>query len=119
MQKALFLLSLMVVSLSACRLGSDPGERGASGAGQADQSGFPVYQLTLEEQPANLGQLPLQLGQLAPFHGRFVLEFNGKQDWTYQVDMRADGTQIEYLLVIEGVGNELDPGDVRLVNSRT
>ncbi len=120
MRRMQWLVVILVLSLSACQLGNGNTQQGNSAVGGLDAPEFPVYNLNLSEEPANMGQLSMQLGQLGPFHGRFTLEFDGNSQWTYQVDMRSDGRRIEYSLHIEGVSENKNPGDVRLMhNGRT
>lgn len=116
MRRMQWLVLGLALILSACQLGGNAqkGSNSASGLGEPE---FPVYRLALKEEPANMGQLELQLGQLGPFHGRFTLEFDGNNQWTYQVDTRSDGAKIEYSLNIQGVTGDKNPGDVRLVHS--
>lgn len=118
MRRIKWLVLILVLVLSACQLGSGDSQKGSAGGnGQLGQPEFPTYQLVLEEKPANMGQLEMQLGQLGPFRGRFLLEFDGEISWTYQVDLRSDGEKIEFALTIQGVPSEKNPGDVRLVHS--
>lgn len=119
MQRLWWLVIVLALGLVGCQLGSGRSDQdgGKTGSGQSGESGFPTYRLKLEEKAANLGQLDMQLNQIGPFHGRFLLEFSGETDWTYQVDTRSDGANIEYFLTIHGIGSSQNPGDVRLVNS--
>ncbi|MGD2026538.1 MAG: hypothetical protein PVI99_01870 [Anaerolineales bacterium] len=119
MQRLKWFFMVIALSVIACQLGAggSQGNAGGPGSGEVGAPDFPTYRLALEEKPANLGRLDLQLNQLGPFHGRFILEFNGQNDWTYQVDTRSDGENIEFSLTIQGVESDKNPGDVRLVNS--
>jgi hypothetical protein len=58
----------------------------------------------------------MSLAELGPFSALFTLEFDGRDDWVYQVRTRYDNSQVEYNLEITGVTTSTDPGDVRLVN---
>lgn len=117
MRKILLTISILLLAAMACQFGSAESNDGKAGSSQTGQNGFPAYQMAMKAEPANLGQLEMQLGQLGPFSGRFSLEFNGKENWTYQVDIRSDGSKIEYSLTIAGIDGDQNPGDVRLVNS--
>lgn len=116
MRRIKWLVLVLALMLSACQFGSDDAKRTTGGAQLGDPE-FPVYELVLEAKPANMGNLEMQLGQLGPFHGRFLLEFDGKTSWTYQVDLRSQGQKIEYALSVQGVPSEKNPGNVRLVHS--
>ncbi|MEN8241499.1 MAG: hypothetical protein ABFS17_06240 [Chloroflexota bacterium] len=59
----------------------------------------------------------MSLAKLGPFYSVFSLQFDGSEDWVYQVETRFDGKSIEYNLGITGVTRSSDPGDVRLVNT--
>lgn len=114
----LWLIIVLVVSLSACQANSTPdapvGVPQDKGAADTPD----IYSLDLAEAPANYGDLKMNLDQLGSFHARFTLTFTGPNQWTYQVDTRSDGTNTEYQLMIEGLNASMDLGDVRLVNSQ-
>lgn len=114
MRRLFCLIVLLVVSITACQMKSAPNET-AQLPVKSEDSG--PYKLDLDKAPANLGELKMNLNQLGPFHSRFTLEFEGQTNWVYRVDTRSDGTNIEYQLVVDGVEESLDLGDVRLVNS--
>jgi hypothetical protein len=111
MRRLAWLLIVLLVGLAACQKDSGGAEAGAVNNAAA------VYALELEKSPANLGQLKMNLNQLGPFHGRFILSFDGQTQWAYQVDTRSDGSTIEYSLAVEGVSRNIDLGDIRLIST--
>lgn len=114
MRRLIWLIIVMAVSMSACQMKTDGI---ALGSGKSAGGNVNTYKLELVEDQANLAQLKMNLSQLGPMHARFVLKFEGSTSWIYQVDTRSDGTHNEYQLSVEGVEDNLDLGDVRLVNS--
>ena len=117
MRRIFWLMIVLIISLVACQSNDPP-----NGAAEAPQETNPkvsrdTYILELAEAPANFGDLKMNLDQLGAFHARFVLRFEGNSQWMYQVDTRSDGTNTEYQLIIEGISDNMDLGDVRLVNS--
>jgi hypothetical protein len=117
MRRIFWLMIVLMGSLAACRATEAP-----NGAAEVPQAASPkvsrdTYTLELAEAPANFGDLKMNLDQLGAFHARFVLRFEGNSQWMYQVDTRSDGTNTEYQLIIEGLSDSMDLGDVRLVNS--
>ncbi len=112
MRRLLCLIVLLVISITACQVNTE-----GSSSNSSDTNASKSYKLDLDKAPANLGELKMNLNQLGPFHSRFTLEFEGQTAWVYQVDTRSDGTNIEYQLVVNGVEENLDLGDVRLVNT--
>jgi hypothetical protein len=93
----LCLVFSITASLAACG-GRNPEPRPAGGGSTAAYVG-------------------LQLSALPGYHATFELLFAGQKSWRYQLELRADGAQLEYRLHIEGPGQAQNPGDVRLVAS--
>ncbi|MEJ2485326.1 MAG: hypothetical protein P8Y68_06290 [Anaerolineales bacterium] len=112
MQRLLWLIVILVVSITACQVNTQ-----GSSSNSSEIDAAKPYKLDLDKAPANLGELKMNLNQLGPFHSRFTLEFEGQTDWVYQVDTRSDGANIEFQLVVNGVEGNLDLGDVQLVNT--
>ena len=117
MRRLILLVAALVIFTAACQDNKGTADTSYQGSGPTELGSPKSYKLALEKGPANLGQLKMNLNQLGPFHGQFVLEFEGQSQWVYQVDIRSDGTNIEYQLTLQGVESGQNLGDVRLVNS--
>jgi hypothetical protein len=117
MRRLMVIIVILVVSTAACQKNSAGNVDTYQGSGPTKIQPSKPYTLDLEKGPANLGQLKMNLNQLDAFHGRFVLEFEGQSQWSYRVETRSDGTNMEYQLNVEGLEGGQYLGDVRLVNS--
>lgn len=118
MRRIFWLLIVLVGSLAACQAAESPNGAAAAPQETGPKASPDTYTLELAEAPANFGVLKMNLGQFGSIHARFVLRFEGDSQWMYQVNTRSDGTTTEYQLMIEGLSDSMDLGDVRLVNSQ-
>jgi hypothetical protein len=57
----------------------------------------------------------LDLSRAGNYHAAFLIHFEGDVPWSYQLDLRSDGTALEHTLHIEGVDLAQNPGDIRMV----
>lgn len=115
MKKIWAIAVVLLMATLACS-GFSGGNRGNGAGGSASGGAGGSFAGSFDPAPADLGTLIMSLEDLGPFRASFVITFEGRRDYTYQVDTRYDGKQVEYDLKIEGVDADQDPGDVRLVN---
>ncbi len=75
--------------------------------------------LVILETPTADAPLPMYNGlglvPLNSYSAAFEIRFDGDEQWTYLLKMRADGDLDEYRLHIEGGETILNPGDIRFV----
>jgi hypothetical protein len=123
--KKIWLMSLAIIlGLSACSSNnpSTPSQNDRDNGNlsqeiEQEDASYEEFALDLSSGPANLKKLKMSLANLGAFKAVFTLEFDGRDDWSYQVETRYDGRLIEYSLHIEGVPEAHNPGDLRLVNN--